>query len=246
METKHFYCGQLVRDYDPDRYLLSMLVAEPARRAALWALFAFNYEIAKTREIVTEMQLGRIRLQWWRDALEGFYARGEVLEHQVLAPLVEAIKAYDLPREGFETLIEAREFDLEDTRPENIEGFLNYCELTNAPLLRLAALIEGADPLMEPVSVIGTNYGLTGVLRSVPFMRQQGRNLLPLGEDNAAVLAENMVPDVKAVARILKGAQALSCIYFKQLRRAAFDLDAPILRADPPFKALRVLLRAML
>lgn len=238
------YCGDLVREHDPDRYLLSML-APADRREALWALFAFNYEIAKTREIVTETHLGRIRLQWWREALEAIYARGEVLEHQVLTPLAEAIEAHDLPHDLFEALIEAREFDLEDTRPETIEGFLNYCDLTNTPLLRLAVLIEGGDSEMEPVQVIGTNYGLIGCLRAVPFLTGQGRSVLPQDQEDIAVLADEMVHGARAYSRILKGAQALCVIYFKQLRRCHFDMHAPRMHLSPPFKEIRLLWGAL-
>ena len=116
------FCGSLVKAYDPDRFLLTMFVPEqvrdpssPAattRREALWALFAFNHEIAKTRAVVSEPQLGRIRLQWWRDEIERIYSGSVVPEHEVLKPLAAAIRAHDLPREDFETLITAREADL--------------------------------------------------------------------------------------------------------------------------------------
>lgn len=245
MSTKLTYCGQLVKEHDPDRYLLSMLVT-PEKREALWALFAFNYEIAKTREIVTEMQLGRIRLQWWRDALEGIYKDGIVPEHQVLEPLAAAIRAYNLPRDLFDILIEAREFDLDNTRPENIEGLLNYCDFTNTPLLKLALLVEGADPQIEPAEVIATNYGLMGVLRAIPFLDAQGRNLLPKDQDDIAVLAGELVRGIKTNSRVLKGAQALSMIYFKQLRHCRFDVYAPRMQMHPPFKELRVLLGVLL
>ena len=52
------YCGETVRKHDPDRFLLSMF-APPESREALWALYAFNHEIAKTREVVTETQVAR-------------------------------------------------------------------------------------------------------------------------------------------------------------------------------------------
>src|SRR5947208_3175404 len=75
-------CMDTVRRYDRDRFLLGLTV--PAkRRAALWALFAFNHEIAKTREVVSEPTLGLIRLQWWRDALDQLY-QGNILQHEVL------------------------------------------------------------------------------------------------------------------------------------------------------------------
>ena len=58
---------------DYDRYL-SALFAPACRREALFALIAFNHEIARIPEAVSEPMLGRIRLQWWREVLEAVYA----------------------------------------------------------------------------------------------------------------------------------------------------------------------------
>jgi phytoene synthase len=54
---------------DPDRYL-STLFASSNLRPALFALYAFDHEIARIRHIVREPMAGLIRLQWWRDALD--------------------------------------------------------------------------------------------------------------------------------------------------------------------------------
>src|SRR5512135_1463257 len=77
-------CGQRVRHYDHDRYL-TCLFAPDDRREALFAIFAFNHEVAKTREVVREPILGQIRLQWWRDSIAALYA-GEVRRHEVIEP----------------------------------------------------------------------------------------------------------------------------------------------------------------
>ncbi|MEZ5919518.1 MAG: hypothetical protein R3D66_06390 [Alphaproteobacteria bacterium] len=65
LETKLSYCGELVRAHDPDRSrcLCSCL---RCRRGGAWRCLRSTKEIAKTREVVSEAQLGRIRLQWWR------------------------------------------------------------------------------------------------------------------------------------------------------------------------------------
>lgn len=259
------YCADIVRQHDPDRYLLSFF-APPARRPALWALFAFNYEIAKTREIVTETQLGLIRLQWWREALGEIYAGKAPREHAVIAPLADAIQRYDLPQDLFETLIYAREFDLEDTLPSNLEGLLNYCDFTSAPLMHLALKIAGQDHEAEPVRQVAVNYALAGVLRSVPYFARARRCLLPedlLKAHGQSVnklyeykRVENFPRIIEAVAAahvtglkpqggLLKAAQALALIYFRQMKASGYDVFAPRMALEPPFKALRVLLRAM-
>ena len=61
--------GELVRRHDRDRYQTA-LFAPADRREALFALYAFNYEIARVRESVTQPMLGQIRLQWWREVID--------------------------------------------------------------------------------------------------------------------------------------------------------------------------------
>ncbi len=61
-------CGRIVRENDPDRFFCT-LFAPPAKREALFALYAFNHELARVAESVSEPMLGEIRLQWWREAL---------------------------------------------------------------------------------------------------------------------------------------------------------------------------------
>ena len=102
----------LVRRHDLDRFRFALFA--PARhREAVFTLFAFNHEVAKTRESVSETMIGAIRLQWWRDSIEGIYA-GTPRQHEVIGPLAACIAAYGLPRAPFEALINARERDLED------------------------------------------------------------------------------------------------------------------------------------
>ncbi len=75
-------CARLLRRYDYDRFLTG-LFAPAGRREALYAVYAFNLEIARTREAVSEPMLGQIRLQWWREAIEEIYA-GRVRRHEVV------------------------------------------------------------------------------------------------------------------------------------------------------------------
>src|SRR5215471_18639800 len=65
----------LVRRHDRDRFQ-TVLFAPAARREALFALYAFNYEIARVRETVTEPVLGQIRLQWWRENIAAAFEGG--------------------------------------------------------------------------------------------------------------------------------------------------------------------------
>ena len=70
MQTHFEHCAALVREADRDRYLAT-LFAPAEHRDALFALYAFNVEIARVRELAREPLPGEIRLQWWREVLSG-------------------------------------------------------------------------------------------------------------------------------------------------------------------------------
>lgn len=251
------YCEALVRAHDYDRYVLSMFL--PARvREDVWAALAFNHEIAKTREVVSESTLGLIRLQWWRESIAEIYEGQGVKEHEVLKPLSEAIKRHDLPREDFEALCYAREFDLEDVLPGNVEGLLNYCEFTTAPLLRLIVRVSGVDPAQEVVQPVAMNYGLAGVLRATRGFAAQRRFYLPedlvrrhgfdtegIFEDTDIALVIRDIVDARLPVSkpshvFLRGCEALSEMYFKQIISMDYNVMDPKLQSDPAFKMLRL------
>lgn len=252
--------AETVRRHDPDRFLLSMF-APAAARPDLWALYAFNHEIAKTRELVTETQLGLIRLQWWRDGIAAIYAGGPVLEHPVLLGLQQAITAHNLPQERLDALIYAREFDLEDRLPANMQGLIYYADYTATPLLELTALIvppHGADGVED----IAVGYALTGLLRATPVHLSQrrcylpadrlphidahyeGRELQALASVVIEVVAEarrRLTPRPAHLPRIIRAHRKLALMYLAQIEKAGFDLFAPALAMPPFLKELRLL-----
>jgi len=168
----------IVRHHDKDRYLISLMMPRQYR-TALWSVFAFNYEISKTRSVVSETTIGLIRLQWWRDAINEIYDGQTPRNHEVVTPLSKVITQYDLPKELFESLIYAREFDLEGVAPANFEGLLNYCDYTNTPLNQICLKIMGNIEDGRIVKTVSQFYGVIGTLRAVPYMLQYGQVLFP-------------------------------------------------------------------
>src|SRR5262249_13069411 len=106
------HCEALVRAGDKDRFLATLFAPERARRA-LYALYAFNLEVAQVRALAREPMPGEIRLQWWRDVFSAA-GSGDVRGHPVAAALTDTIVRYRLPLSAFIGLIEARTFDLYD------------------------------------------------------------------------------------------------------------------------------------
>ena len=128
--------GALARAADYDRYL-SALFAPAARREALFALIAFNHEIARIPEAVSEPMLGRIRLQWWRETLEAIHDGKPARRHEVALPLADAIHAWGLDRGAFERLLDGREADLEPDAPPDLAGLERYAAATGGALTAL-------------------------------------------------------------------------------------------------------------
>lgn len=174
------YCGEELRRYDHDRYL-TCLFAPRAARDHLFALYAFNLEVAKTPEVVSEAMLGRIRLQWWREAIEGIYA-GSPRHHEVVEPLARAVEARDLSRDLFQRLIDAREADLEPAPPQSLTALETYAEATSSTLVWLALEVLGAkdESSRRAGRCLGIAWAYTGLLRALPFHARRRQLYLPL------------------------------------------------------------------
>lgn len=169
---------ELVRRVDFDRYL-SSLFAPRAQRTELNILYAFNHEVAKTAETISQPIAGQIRLQWWRDRIAELY-RAVAIEHPVVQALGGVIAAHDLPRELFDELIDAREFDLEEAPFPTSESLEDYANATSGNVMRLAARILGAgDSLDSHARSLGITYALSGLCRALPYHAVRRRLMLP-------------------------------------------------------------------
>ena len=169
-----------MRRHDRDRFQTA-LFAPPAEREALFALYAFNFEIARVRESVREPMLGQIRLQWWREAIDAAYGDAAPRRHEVVVPLTDAIRARGLSRGHFARLIDSRERDLDDAPPATLAALEDYAEASSAPLIRLALeALAAATPRAEAaVTSIGIAYALSGLIRAMPVHARIGRLLIP-------------------------------------------------------------------
>src|SRR5262249_48191842 len=95
MHDPFAYCEQLVREADKDRFLAT-LFAPANRRGPLFALYAFNSEVARVRDAIDNPMAGEIRLQWWRDALERPGA-GEARANPIAAAMLDTVVRFRLP-----------------------------------------------------------------------------------------------------------------------------------------------------
>ena len=163
--------ARMVRRHDPDRFF-TVLFAPPDRRDALLTLYAFNYELARARAVASEPPLALIRLQWWREVVEG-----EAKRHEIATPLTQALESGALRRDDLLPLIEARDAEAygEFTTTEEWRSWL----LAGAGGLAVAAARTlGADE-PEPLRRYGAAYGVAALLRATGALASHGRCLLP-------------------------------------------------------------------
>jgi phytoene synthase len=173
-------CLATLRDTDRDRYLACLL--SPAdKRAALAALYAFNAEIARIRDSVREALPGEVRMQWWRDLLDG-NAHGDSQSHPVASALLTTIEQYRLPRPVLANMIEARIFDLYDDLFEDRNALEGYAGETASALIQLASLVlspEDAPASAETAGHAGVAQAMAGILLLMPLHRRRGQVYVP-------------------------------------------------------------------
>jgi len=245
-----------VRRHDRDRFQ-TVLFAPAARREALFALYAFNYEIARVRESVTEPMLGRIRLQWWRENIAAAFEGGTVRHHPVVEALTSVIRELALTREHFDRLIDARETDLEDEPRASLAALEDYAEGTSARLVYLAIEVLGVcnPAAIEVGSHVGIAYSLAGLLRAIPL---RARQIIP-----ADIAARNGVIELAAVAarhldaaRVHRKAIPRSALpalllaiiaqrWLARLKRAGYDPFDPGLATPDPLQSWRLAAAAL-
>lgn len=236
-------CLATLRDTDRDRYLACLLSPED-KRGALAALYAFNAEIARVRDMVREPLPGEIRLQWWRDLLEGS-ASGDSTGNPVAAGLLEAIETYRLPRQTLVDMIEARIFDLYDDPLTDRNALEGYAGETASALIQLASLILSAGEAAkstEAAGHAGVAQAIAGFLLLMPIHRRRHQLYLPLdilsatGLDRDTFLAGEDRPRISAAIEAFAGLGLEHLGKARQSGRvpaAVFPAYLPVALAEP-------------
>ena len=230
-----------LRDLDRERYISVLFAPEPAR-PALAALHAFAAETARVRDMVSEPLPGEIRLQWWRDVLDGERA-GEGAANPVSAALMTAIEAFNLPRASLMALLEAQIFDLyDDPMPSraDLEGYLG--ETVSAVFQLAAQVLNGgaAAPSADAAGHGGVAYGIAGMLRRTVHHHARGQVYMPgdvlaaTGLDAARWLSDERTPAHDAAV------QALVALGREHLARASEARRALPAGLRSPFVLLAV------
>lgn len=233
-------CAALVRRHDPDRFLCA-LFAPPSGREALFALYAFNHELARAREVVSEPTLALIRLQWWREVVEGTAKR-----HEVATPLAAAIESGALRRDDLLAMIDGREAEADEAIPTRA-AWHAYLEATAGGVMAAAGRALGAPASLLPrLRRLGTAHGIAGQLRNLPALARAGRVLLPQDVLGAHGLTIHDITAAKGADRLAPALAELAAEAGSILAEEAGPLPRPFIAAAlPAVLARRDLRRAV-
>lgn len=196
MNSEFDHVGVLVYEQDRDRYLSALFAAE-RHRPALLALYAFNAETARVRDLVSDPLPGEVRLQWWRDLFEGV-EHGTISGNPVAAALVETVSTFNLPVPALKAMLDARIFDLYDDPMPTMNDLEGYAGETASALIQLGSLVlnDGEDAnTAAAAGHAGVAYALVGLMRALPWHAARRQMYLP-----ADLLARHGV-DVESVFR---------------------------------------------
>jgi phytoene synthase len=188
------HCRRLVAEIDKERYWAT-LYAPADRRDALYALYAFDHEIARVAAVVREPMAGEIRLQWWRDVFEG-KRDGEAAAHPVAAALLDAISRWNLSAAQLIDVIDAHAADLDQDAPIDIE---TYGAATSGAIIALATRILRGDN--ADAQHIASHIGIarTYALAKQP---EEARRHLDLARDLLPRIPAEILPAILPAATI--------------------------------------------
>ncbi len=210
MPSAFDHCAALVRDFDRDRYLAA-LYAPAHLRPALYALYAFNLEIARVRELAREPMPGEIRLQWWREVLAGERV-SEARAHPVAAALTEALLRHKLAHEPLVQLIDAHAFDLYDEPMTSLGDLTRYGIQTEGTVFGYACRVLGADERSIGTRVMNAAaaYGIAQALGNLARHAARRQLYVPLlllsqhGVDRESVFARDNGEGLGAALAVLR------------------------------------------
>ncbi|XP_061227020.1 NADH dehydrogenase (ubiquinone) complex I, assembly factor 6 isoform X2 [Neopsephotus bourkii] len=174
------YCAELVRKRDYEGFLCSLLLPAESRTSA-FALRAFNVELAQIKDSISQKTTGLMRMQFWRDTVEGIYCDNP--PHQPIATeLWRAVKRHNLTKMWFMKIIDEREKNLDDKAYRNIQELEKYAENTQSALLYLTLEMLGVRDVHadHAASHIGKAQGIVTCLRATPYHCTRQKVFLPM------------------------------------------------------------------
>lgn len=168
----------IARRADPDRFLCALFLPAAARAAA-FTLIAFNHETVRAlggmqSRAVAGPMAGLIRLQWWREIVEG---AGH--PHEIAGPLRALIADGRVRAETLLGILEAREAELDGLAdwPAWRAAMRDGAGGVQVAIAQAAGVTDPA--MMRVIEWMGAAYGAGGLARHLDGVLASGRCPVP-------------------------------------------------------------------
>ncbi|KAJ8867179.1 hypothetical protein PR048_030973 [Dryococelus australis] len=128
------------RQFDHENFMCTLLLPSSYRASAL-AIRAFNIEVARVQDHVSDSRIGQMRMKFWEDTIEKIYS-DNVPQHPVAIELHHAFKRHKLTKRFLKRLIAVRSAQLTCPSFPDLDAIELYCEASVASVYYL--LLETA------------------------------------------------------------------------------------------------------
>ena len=243
------HCEAFLREHARDQWLAALFIPESLRHH-VHALHAFSAEIQRVPDIVSDPRLGEIRLQWWRECLEG--ARlGEAGLNPVTAALIATIGECRLPVQPLLDLIEAHRFDLYNDAMPGLNDLEGYCGETRSSLIRLTTLVLSGGGIpggAEACGHAGVALGVTKILRNLPLHARRVQCYVPRDIlEKHGLTPQTFTPDGPSlpISAAVREMRDIALANYRSARAGLQLLDASIRPAFIPIAPVQIYLKAV-
>jgi phytoene synthase len=208
------------------------------------AIYAFNVEISRVRDQVSQPLPGQMRLQWWTDLLAG-RDHGGIEGNPVASELLWTIRTWRLPVERLAQLIIEHEFDLYNDPMPSLSALEGYANDTASTLFACCAriLVRPLEAIDHVARHAGLAYGMIDVINKLPQDTARRQLFLPQqflqqhGSSAEEVFAGKQTPQNRAaVDQLVEEAS-------KQLKTALTLLREMPVEVHPAFLPLALVRR---
>jgi len=179
--TPDQYCQQKAAASGSSFYY-SFMFLPPARRRAITALYAFCREVDDVVDEISDPDVARAKLAWWRREVALIYDGQPT--HPVAVALKGLVAEFKLTEAHLQEVIDGMAMDLAQHRYLDFAALELYCHRVAGVVGLLSAEIFGyTDPAtLGYARDLGIAFQLTNIIRDVGEDARRGRIYLPQDE----------------------------------------------------------------
>ncbi|MBT4938225.1 MAG: presqualene diphosphate synthase HpnD, partial [Rhodospirillaceae bacterium] len=158
----------------------AMRLLPPAKRDAMFAIYAFCREVDDIADGEEALETKRINLQIWRDEIDKLY--DGTPNHLITRALAEPLRLYGLAKEDFVAVIDGMETDaIDKLQLQDMAELELYCDRVACAVGRLSNAVFGLAPekSRQLAKSLGEALQLTNILRDIYEDAERDRIYLP-------------------------------------------------------------------